>query len=439
MDVRAEIITVGDEILTGLTVNRNAAVLGERLLEAGVLPRWAAVVSDDEAEIAGAVRRAARRAHVVVVTGGLGPTADDCTRQGVADAAQRKLVQRRDLLEEMQRRWRERGRRMPEINARQAMIPSAAVLVPNRVGTAPGFRLRIRDAEVFVLPGVPVEMLRMLEETVLPELKARCSGGIRRFRTLHTLSWSEARIAAVLSEQLRRSGEWTLAYLPHPGGVDLRIGASGPPARVNRVLSRAEARIRKILGPVVYGVEGETPEGVVGSLLRERGLRLAVAESCTGGLISSLLTDVPGSSDYFDRSVVAYSNRAKVSLLGVAPAIMRAKGAVSGEVAVQMARGVRRISRSDVGLSATGIAGPGGGSETKPVGLVFVGLSAGRRAFAVRWRFPGDRRRVKIRAARAALNLLRLYLLDGTVDEVNPYGGDSSGNRSDLHRGPSAG
>jgi len=417
MALEAEIITVGDELLTGGRVNTNAAVLGERLLAAGVDTRWTTVVRDDESEIAGALRRAARRARVVVVTGGLGPTADDRTRKGVARAARSRLVIHEDLLERMRARWSTRGQRMPGINAVQAEIPSKATVIDNRVGTAPGFRLSVAGADVFVVPGVPAEMVGMLEDSILPALEGRRKRVVKRFRTLHTVGWPESRIAERMAERLKPGDAGSVSYLPLPGGVDLRIGVTGAPARVDRMLERAVGRIRGALGEIVYGTDDDRLEQVVGAGLSARGWKIAVAESCTGGLISSLLTDVPGSSAYFERGVVAYGNRAKVSMLGVDPALIRTCGAVSGEVAVAMARGVRRLGRTHIGLSATGIAGPGGGTAAKPVGLVYVGLAAGRRGAAVPYRFPGPRRGVKLRTARAALNLLRLYLENGTVGE----------------------
>ena len=416
--MKAEIITVGNEILSGATLNSNAAVLGRRLLEVGVVPQWGSVVADDAQDIARAVLHSVERAGVVIVTGGLGPTPDDVTREAIAAAADRPLVLREDLLDDMRRGWTARGTTMPESNTRQAFLPARSSVIPNPVGSAPGFRLKIAGTDVFVLPGVPAEMSGMLRETVLPALAARARGRIRRFRTLHTIGWPESAIAERISRRLRCSGEWSLAYLPQRGGVDLRVGAAGSPARVNRVLADAVGRIRRILGPAVYGADGGPLEALVGRQLLRRGWTVSVAESCTGGLLSNLLTHVPGSSAYFDRAVVAYSNRAKTSLLGVSPKTLRARGAVSGEVAVEMARGVKRLSRTTLGISVTGIAGPGGGTKNKPVGLVYVGLAVGRSARAFRFQFPGDRRSVKYRSSRAALNLLRLYLRGGTLDAV---------------------
>ena len=418
MALKAEIITVGDEILSGTTLNSNAAVLGRKLLEVGVVPEWGSVVADDARDIARAVLHSAKRASVVIVTGGLGPTPDDVTREAIAGAARRRLVLRQDLLDEMRRLWAARGLTMPESNTRQAYLPARSRVIPNPVGSAPGFRLKIGAADVFVLPGVPAEMSAMLRDTVLPALVARARGRVRKYRTLHTIGWPESAIAERISRKLQSSGDWSLAYLPQRGGVDLRVGAAGSPARVGRILAGTVGQIRKILGPVVYGVDEMSLEALVGRQLRRRGWTVSVAESCTGGFLSNLLTQMPGSSAYFDRAVVAYSNRAKTSLLGVSPMTIRARGAVSGEVAVEMARGVKRLSKTTLGLSVTGIAGPGGGTKSKPVGLVYIGLAVGRSARAFRFQFPGDRRSVKYRSSRAALNLLRLYLRNGTLDAV---------------------
>jgi nicotinamide-nucleotide amidase len=330
----------------------------------------------------------------------------------------RKLVFHRELLEGMRARWSARGLDMPPLNERQAYLPSGAVALPNAVGSAPGFRMAVRSKDVFVVPGVPAEMRAMLETSVLPDLRSRSGGWVRRYRTLHTAGWPESRIAEVLTSRLGVPESRTLAYLPYWGGVDLRVGASGPPEEVNRKLGRLSGRIRRILGPVVFGTDGETLSGVIGRMLREKKATVAVAESCTGGLISSLLTDVAGSSRYFERAVVAYSNRSKVTLLGVRPSTLRAKGAVSVEAAAEMAAGVRRLAGTKYGLSATGIAGPAGATRGKPVGLVYVGLASGRRAVAYEFRFPGGRERVKILTATTALNLLRLHLLSGTLDHL---------------------
>ncbi len=419
MVLTAEIITVGNEVLSGDTVNSNAALLGRSLPAAGVEVRWCSVVADDPGDIAEAVLRSVKRAEIVVVTGGLGPTPDDVTREGVAEAAGRPLALREDLVEGLRRWWTIRGLEMPESNRRQAFLPARATVLRNPVGSAPGFRLKIRGSEVFVMPGVPSEAEGMLEDGVLPVLRSRAAGRVRRFRTLHTIGRPESQIADELSKHLRPSAEWSLAYLPQGGGVDLRISAAGSPERVGRVLGSVLRRIRRILGSAVYGADDESLEAVVGRELDRGKWTLSVAESCTGGLVSNLLTHVPGSSAYFDRAVVAYSNRAKMDLLGVSPATLRTRGAVSEETALDMASGVRRASRTQLGLSVTGIAGPGGGTRAKPVGLVYVGLAAGRQSWAFRFRFPGGRRAVKLRSARAALNVLRLYLLNGTLDGID--------------------
>ena len=437
---RGEIIAIGSELLLGGRPDTNSLFLAEQLASAGVEVRFKSVVGDDEADIRQAVRLAAGRAEVVVLTGGLGPTLDDRTRQAVAQATGRPLRRRAEALEGMRRRLAAWGRVPTVAQLRQGLIPRRAEVLPNSVGSAPGFCLTWRGSLIVALPGVPAEAAQMVAASVIPILRTGAAtkgrAGPERIeqRLVQTFGLPESEVDRKLKGLIPTSLGVRLGLLASPLGVTVsltatsewstqRLTTSGHP--VDRLLKS----VRKRLGPYVYAEGAETMEAVVGRHLAARGLVLAVAESCTGGLIGHRLTQVPGSSQYLDRVAVSYSDWAKCDMLGVPEGLIRKYGAVSAEVAAAMARGIRVRSHATIGLSVTGIAGPGGGTTRKPVGLVFVGLDAkravssnvnlpgtGRRpggaAHVTReFRFHGDRQTIKLRASQAALNLLREWLV----------------------------
>jgi nicotinamide-nucleotide amidase len=436
---RGEIIAIGSELLLGGRPETNSLFLAEQLASAGVEVRFKSVVGDDEADIRQAVRLAAGRAEVVILTGGLGPTLDDRTREAVARATGCPLRRRAEALEGMRRRLAAWGRVPTVALLRQGLIPRGAEVLPNPVGSAPGFCLKWRGALIVALPGVPAEAAEMVAASVIPTLRAGATAGragAERIeqRLVQTFGLAESEVDRKLRGLIPTGLGVRLGLLASPLGVTIsltttgerptqRLTASGHP--VDRLLKS----VRKRLGSYVYAEGAETMEAVVGRHLVTRGLVLAVAESCTGGLIGHRLTQVPGSSQYLDRVAVSYSDRAKCDMLGVPEALIRKHGAVSAEVAAAMARGIRVRSRASIGLSVTGIAGPGGETAQKPVGLVYAGLdtkgagsrtvglhSTGRRmggtAHVTReFRFHGDRPTIKLRASQAALNLLREWLV----------------------------
>ena len=419
---QAEIIAVGSELLLGGRLDTNSLFLTEGLASAGIEVRFKSVVGDEEADIVEAIRTASGRVKVIVLTGGLGPTLDDRTRQAVARATRRPLRRRAEAFEGMRRRLAVWGRTLTRAQLRQVLIPSGAEVLPNPVGSAPGFYLKWKGCVLVALPGVPSEAKQMFAVAVAPKLAREAAargrqGRIAR-RMLQTFGLAESDLDLRLKGLVRAESGVRLGLLASPLGVTVSLTTCGiglkTDSKGERVLDRLVKAIRKRVGAYVYGEGDETMEEVVGRHLASGGLTLAVAESCTGGLIGHRLTQVPGSSIYLDRVAVCYSDQAKIELLGVPKHLVCRHGAVSPEVAAAMARGIRLRSHAGVGLSVTGIAGPGGGTAQKPVGLVYVGLNAGwssQSSLLREFRFHGDRHSIKLRASQAALELLRQWLV----------------------------
>ena len=420
-----ELLTVGTELLLGFTVDTNAAVAGRALAAAGIRLTRRSTVGDDAAAVREAVGAALDRAGTVIVTGGLGPTPDDLTREAVAALFGRALVRDPAIVSAMEERFTRLGRGpMPDANRRQADVPSGATVLPNRWGTAPGLWLEDERGRLAVLlPGVPAEMRGLLEQEVIPRLTGRRQrtdaqphGGTEVIvsRQLRTTGISESALADRVGDATRLLGEHvTLAWLPGPEGTDLRLTAWGLPAdAANAALAKAAAVLRPLVGAHCYGEDDADLAALILGELERRKAHLAVAESCTGGLLSGRLTAIPGSSRVFLGGVVAYDNEVKLGLLGVSADTIAAHGAVSEEVVRQMASGVARTFGADVALAVTGIAGPDGGTADKPVGTVWIGSLLGGQVRAFRYVFPGERDVVRRRAAQAALDVLR-RALDG--------------------------
>ncbi|MDR7614391.1 MAG: competence/damage-inducible protein A [Armatimonadota bacterium] len=412
--MRAEILSVGTELLLGQITDTNATYLCQRLAELGIPVYFRQTVGDNRERIQQAFRLAAGRADLILFTGGLGPTEDDLTKEAVAEAVGVDLVLHEPSWAHIQDLLRSRSRPLTPNQQRQAMLPRGAKAIPNRWGTAPGV-LWERDQQIIVmLPGVPREMRGMFEETVVPYLQERGWAGkeVIRSRILRVVGIGEGALEELIKDLLRSSNP-TIAPLAHLGEVHLRITARGQAAEVDRMLSEAEAALRERIDRYVYGTDQETLEGAVAKLLLASRRTVAVAESCTGGLLGHRLTNVPGSSAYFRGGVVAYANELKRSLLGVSEEILHAHGAVSERVAEAMARGVREAFAADLGVAITGIAGPSGATPEKPVGLVYVALADGEEIQVRRADFGPQfgREGIKHLATQAALDLLRRHLL----------------------------
>jgi len=408
--MRAEIIATGTELLVGGTLDTNSLFLSEELLPIGIETMFKTVVGDVEKNIEEALHRAMGRANVIIVTGGIGPTEDDITRKVIAKIVKRRLVLNEDALNAIQAKLA--GREYAATNDRQALLPAGARLLPNPVGIAPGFFLDEDGLFIAVLPGVPREMEAMFTEGLRPALEERFGGKlfIRR-RTLRTCGISESAVDQAIRDILKREAPVT-GLAARETGVDIRIVATeSGMERVLSLLDRTESAIRKKLGDFIYGMDSQELEEVVGALLSQRRLRLAVAESCTGGLISARITSIAGSSGYFEQGAVVYANQAKTGALGVPAETIERYGAVSRETAAAMAQGIRQTAKTDLGLAVTGIAGPGGGSENKPVGLVYTALATAQGVKTDEHRFLGSRTQVRLKASQMALDMVRRHLI----------------------------
>ena len=409
----AEILTIGDELLRGEIVDSNKSFLSEKLLGIEVETRFHASVNDDPTDMRDAFLRAADRSPVVLVSGGLGPTRDDLTIEVLAETFGRKLVQHEPSLQQIQAFFARLGRQMAPSNAKQALVPEGAEVLPNPVGTAPGCMLDVGRAVFFCMPGVPRELYRMMEEQVLPRVAARLGGGrgVMRSALLRTFGLGESNLEDTLKDVGREPGVVLGFRTAFPDNFLRPVARAATSAEAEAKLARTCAAIEQKLGPLVYTRGEETMEQVVGRMLAERSLSLATAESCTGGLIGTRLTAVPGSSRYYRGGVVAYANEAKRDLLGVPEALLREHGAVSELVARAMAEGARARLGADLALATTGISGPDGGTPEKPVGLVWIAYASKDGVEAEQMIFPFDRERHRTITAQTALDWVRRALL----------------------------
>jgi len=414
----AETIAIGSELLIGGRTDGNSLIIAEQLGRLGIEVRFKSIVGDDQADIRAVLKTAAGRAGVIVMTGGLGPTVDDCTREAIASATGKRLAVRKEAFDAMSARLAQWGRTPNPGQRRQALIPSGATVLHNPVGSAPGFWLRWRGALVISLPGVPREMDAMVNDSVSALLRSELlfarQGRLRPITRLvfHTFGLPEADVDAKLKGLIKSDAPIDLGLLASPLGVLVSLTTKPRRPIAGNLLERLSNDVRSRLGDWLFAEGPDSMEEVVGRSLAGQHRTVAVAESCTGGLIGHRLTQVPGSSAYVDRGVICYSNRAKSELLGVPSGLIERYGAVSAEVAAAMSRGMRERSGVSVALSVTGIAGPGGGTAAKPVGLVYVALNAENGASLTKeYRFHGDRNVIKQRSSQAALDLLRRWLL----------------------------
>lgn len=402
--MKAEIITIGDEILSGQTIDTNSAYIGERLNHLGIEIIFKTSVGDNIKNISEAIYNALNRADVVITAGGLGPTNDDLTKKAVVKVFRKNLVFHEEILKKVENNFRKRGISMPKINQNQALIPQGAKALNNLWGTAPGIFIEDSKKLFFALPGVPLEMRSILESEVLKILQKKTKTKFFQKR-LKTTGTAESVIYEKVEKLIKGKKDTNIAFLPSFLGVDIKLTAKS-----EEKLIEVEKEIKNILGNTIYGEEDIALEEVLGKLLLEKKKTISVAESCTGGLIGKRFTNVSGSSQWFERGVISYSNRSKIELLGVSEEMLEKYGAVSEQVAILMAEGIRRISKTDYGLSSTGIAGPTGGTPEKPVGLVFIGFAHENDSFAEKFLFGEDRNTNRERTAQAALNLVRLFL-----------------------------
>lgn len=404
-------LSIGTELVTGEVPDDNAACIGERLHAEGMTIQRHLAVGDVEPDIMESLLYLAERSDVVVVTGGLGPTADDITARAAARVTGRRLVLNEEALSHVKGIAEKRGA-VPPLTDKQALVPTKSTIIPNPIGTACGFHLTHQGHYLFFLPGVPAEMARMLDETVIPFIRQRYrQKRVVQKKVLRVFGPAEAEVGLLLKE------------LNLPEGVSLSIGTSFPEllvklrgegedgGRTGKMLSTAAEQVREKLKDALYGEGEETIDFTVASLFRSRGVSVAVAESCSGGLLAKRLTDVPGSSGYFLEGIVTYADAAKTRELEVSPQLLADKGAVSAEVATAMAKGMRKRAGSDLALAVTGIAGPDGGTPAKPVGTVFISLASRAGCHTKRYHFSGNRNEIRTITVFTALDWLRRQLL----------------------------
>ena len=429
--MNAEILTIGSELLTPGRQDTNAAYLIDQLASLGILVIHRATIPDDRRAIAEAAEQALARSDLVIATGGLGPTSDDVTREGFGDALSLALRVDAGILETIRRRFERRGIAMPEVNRKQAEVLEGAEILANAVGTAPGLWLTVPTAgtpgrlaaakEVILLPGPPPELHSVFETHVLgrlARLAASAKGIVYVTQRLFVAGLPESVVEERIGAIYREIENPRTTILASPGQVEIHLVAkAGTASEASATNEALASKIRVVLGNHIFSEAGESLEEVVGRLLAERSLSLAVAESCTGGLITHRLTEVAGSSRYVERGFVTYSNASKVELLGVDAELIRSHGAVSPEVAESMARGARTRAGTDIAIAVTGIAGPSGGTAEKPVGLVFIAVCDEGACLVHRFLFPGNRVQVKRWSSQMALDLLRWRLLG---EEIPP-------------------
>lgn len=416
----AHIITIGDEILIGQTLNTNAAYIGEQLSALQIDIVKTSVVGDNHEAIMAEFKNCWAKNNLVIVTGGLGPTHDDITRNAVVSFFNTELVQNDDVLKDITDLFQKRGREVKKINEAQALVPKIAKVLRNDLGTAPGFWIE-KDNKIFIaMPGVPYEMQAMMQSTVIPYLAEFLKDlpSVQKRVTLETTGIPESFLFEKLGDISELLDGAKMAFLPSAIGVRIRITTNEKTdEEASNKLSEIEQKIRAKVGRFIYGRNGEKLEQVVGRILNERGLKIAIAESCTGGYLSNLFTNVNGSSNYFERGVAAYSNASKVEILKVDEDTISEYGSVSQEVVKQMAEGIKSISGTDIGLAVTGIMGPTGATEGKPVGLVYIGLCDQEASFTKKLTFGDDRILNKQRTAQAALEITRRHLLGISLDD----------------------
>jgi len=411
--MKAEIINIGDELLIGQVVNTNASWMAAQLSKAGIRVVQETTIADDDGAIKSSLDRAFERADIVLISGGLGPTKDDITKKSLTEYFGAKLVFHEPTYEQVKKIFAARNFPVSEINRQQAMIPDKCTPLFNKNGTAPGMWFEKEGKIAVSMPGVPFEMKAIMEEQVLPKLIRHFNLGAILHKTVMTTGMPESMLAEKIKTwEENLPAHIKLAYLPQPGIVRLRLSVKGKDGdRLRADIEEQVGKLQQIIPEIIYGYDDVLLEEVVGQLLRQKGQTVATAESCTGGYIAHLITSISGSSDYFEGSVVSYSNRIKTEILGVSEKTLETYGAVSREVVTEMAEGARQKLKTGYALAVSGIAGPTGGTKEKPVGTVWIALAGPEGTEAQLFHFGEHRGRNIRRSALAALNMLRLKLI----------------------------
>lgn len=408
----AVIITIGDELLIGQVIDSNSAWMGQKLNEIGISVVKKYCISDDKTEITEALSEAIKKADIVLITGGLGPTKDDITKNTLAAYFNTKLVMNEDALSNVEAIFAKSKRKVLELNKEQALLPESCIPVPNPRGTAFGMGFENKGKVFYSMPGVPFEMKGMMSDVILPQLAERFNTNVVYHKTILTQGKGESALAVTIEDwENNLPSHVKLAYLPKPGMVRLRLSAKATNQDIKKEIEAEVEKLKGIIGDLIFGYDEDTMEDVVGKLLKSQSKTVATAESCTGGSIAKMISSVPGSSEYFKGSVVSYANEVKQELLKVKAEDLEKAGAVSEEVITSMALGIRDLLKTDYGIASSGIAGPGGGSEEKPVGTVWLAVAGPKGVNAKKFRFIHNRERNIEISSITALNMLRKELI----------------------------
>ena len=413
MDIRATVICIGNEILLGHINNTNAQYISQRLVSIGIKSPLHISIPDNHQTIVSFIRNSLADSDIVALTGGLGPTVDDVTLECISMALHKKLIFNKKVAEHIKAHFKKRKLKMPKNNLRQALIPEGAKYILNNIGSAPGLIISIGKKVLLALPGVPFEMHDMLEKTVLAYLKKYFLPDlIIKSRVIKITGLAESKVNEKVEDILKISGNVQMGIYPHPEEITVKITVTDKSAKkVNLTINKIEKRVKSRLGNYIFGYDNEKLEKIAGKLLLKKKKTLSIAESCTGGLLANRITDISGSTKYFRMGVVTYSNELKNKVLNIPIETIKKHGAVSRQVASLMAKNVRKLSNSSIGIGISGIAGPAGGTKKKPVGLIYIALSTKTKTVCKEHRFLGQREIIKFKATQAALNMIRLTLL----------------------------
>ena len=409
MDISCTVICIGNEILLGHINNTNAQYISQYLTNIGIKTSLHVSIPDDHQTISSSIRKSLLDSDIVILTGGLGPTVDDITLECISMALNKKLIFNKKVAEHIRSHFKKRKLKMPKNNLRQALIPEGAKYILNNIGSAPGLIICVGKKVLIALPGVPFEMQDMIEKSVTPYLKKHFLPDlIIKSHVIKITGLAESVVNEKIEDILKIGGNVQMGIYPHPEEISVKITVTDKSAnKVNSTINKIEKNIKSRLGYYIFGYDNEKLEQVIGKLLLKKKKTLSIAESCTGGLLADRITDIPGSTKYFQIGVVAYSNESKNKVLNIPIETIKEHGAVSRQVASLMAKNVRLLGRSDIGIGISGIAGPTGGTKKKPVGLVYISLSTKDKTLCKEYRFLGQRNIIKFKATQAALNMIR--------------------------------
>jgi nicotinamide-nucleotide amidase len=411
--MKAEIISIGSEILRGQITDTNANFIAKKLVELGIDLEHISAVGDNPKSLLSTLKLALQRSDLIITTGGLGPTEDDITYQTIARALNLKLIKYPEAEENLKRILKKINKTISPSNLKQVYLPEGAKIIVNQYGTAPAMILEKDNKIICSFPGVPHEMKNLIEKNLIPYLKKKFPPStIKKSKTLKITGLGESSVNELIREYINKQTNFSFGIYANPEDIQVQVTTQAPTEKeVEKLLQSSVNQLTKILGNYVYGTDKQSLEEVVGNLLKTKKLKVAVAESCTGGMLGKMITRIPGSSEYFQGGVISYNAKVKEDLLKVPPKVIKKYGEVSNQTAILMAEGVRRCCHSDIGISVTGIAGPGGATEKKKVGLVYMALADGKKTITQKHQLFGSRQLIRLRSTRRALNLLRNYLI----------------------------